>query len=229
MQSLRAWRPAGGWRPSLVLEGEAHLREALAGGKGAILWIAPFVFYSGPTKIALHEKGYTVSHLSSPLHGFSGTHYGIAVLNRIQCIPEDRHIKERIVFDRTAPSTAMRRMVRALKAGEAVSIAAASTEGLETIETPFFGGRLPVAVGAPRLAGLTGAPLLPMFAVRDRDGRFRIVIEPPIAMDPKQSTDRRCIAAALAYFGRLEPWVRQYPEQWRGWSKWRRPDAPRAG
>lgn len=221
-QSLKTWRPFGGWRPRIALEGETHLRQALEKGKGAVLWIAPFVFYSGPTKIALHAKGYTVSHLSSPLHGFSGTRYGIAFLNRIQCKPEDRLIKERIVFDRNAPSTAMRRMVRALKAGEVVSIAAASTEGLEAIEAPFFGGITPIAVGAPRLAGLTGAPLLPMFTVRERDGTFRITIEAPIALDPKQSSDERCIAAATAFFRRLEPWVRSHPEQWRGWSKWRR-------
>jgi lauroyl/myristoyl acyltransferase len=205
-----------------VLEGEQHLQQALSEGKGAILWIAPFVFYSGPTKIVLHDKGYAVSHLSSPLHGFSGTRYGIALLNRVQCIPEDRNIRERIVFDRSTPATAMRRMVRALKTGEAVSIAAASTEGLETIEAPLFGGITPVAVGAPRLAGLTGAPLLPMFPVREPDGTFRITIEAPIALDSKQSTDQRCVAAAITFFQRLEPWIRQYPEQWRGWSKWRK-------
>jgi lauroyl/myristoyl acyltransferase len=178
------------------------------------------VFYSGPTKIALRAKGYLASHLSSPLHGFSGTRYGIVFLNRIQCVPEDRLIKERVVFDRSAPSTAMRRLMRAVKAGEIVSIAAASTEGLEAVEAPFFGGVTPVAVGAPRLAGLTGAPLLPMFAVREADGGFRIAIEAPIALDPKQSSDQRCVAAAIEYFGRLEIWVRRYPEQWRGWSKW---------
>src|SRR4030095_13038701 len=37
LEDLRAWGP-GGWRPKMVLEGEDHLRHALAGGKGAILW-----------------------------------------------------------------------------------------------------------------------------------------------------------------------------------------------
>jgi len=102
-----------------------------------------------------------------------------------------------------------------------VSIAAASTEGLEAVEAPFFDGIMPVALGAPRLAGLTGAPLLPMFTVRDRDGTIRIAIEAPIALDPAQSSDARCVTAAIAFFQRLEPWVRKHPEQWRGWSKWR--------
>lgn len=223
MQDLRGWRP-GGWRPKMRVEGEEHLLQALSGGKGAVLWLAPFVFNSGPTKIALHERGHKVSHLSSLRHGFSETRFGVRVLNRIRCAPEDRYIAQRIVFDRNAPSTAMRRMMRALKAGEVVSIVAASTEGSEMVKGPIFGGRLPVAVGAPRLAGSTGAPLLPSFTIRDPKLGFRVVIEAPIALDADRPADEACIAATTEFLRRSENWVRQYPEQWRAWSKWRPAD-----
>jgi lauroyl/myristoyl acyltransferase len=219
-QDLRAWRP-GSWKPKLSLEGETHLIEALQGGKGAVLWVSPTVFNSLPTKIALHAKGYKVSHLSSPGHGYSETRFGVDVLNRIRCIPEDRYLAQRIVFDSEAPTTAMRRMMRTLKAGEIVSIVAANTEGFEMVEGRIFGGFLPVAVGAPRLAALTGAPLLPTFVMRDRALGFRIVIEPPIPLDPKQVADQRTIAAATEFLRRSEAWVRRHPEQWRAWSKWR--------
>ena len=225
MQDLRAWRPggsSGGFLPKLALEGEAHLTAALKEGKGAILWVSPTVFNSLPTKISLHRKGYRVSHLSSPVHGYSETRFGVRMLNRVRCIPEDRYIAQRIVFDSNAPTTAMRRMMRALKAGEVVSIVAASTEGFEMVEGPIFGGCLPVAVGAPRLAGLTGAPLLPTFVVRDPAKGFRVAIEAPIAIDPKQSSDQRTVAATAEYLRRSEAWVRHYPEQWRAWSKWRK-------
>jgi len=222
-QDLRAWR-SGGWRPKMQLEGEEHLLQALSGGKGAVLWLAPFVFNSGPTKIAIHERGHKVSHLSSVRHGFSETRFGVRVLNRVRCIPEDRYLAERIVFDRNAPGTAMRRMMRALKAGEVVSIVAASTEGSEMVKGPILGGRLPVAVGAPRLAGLTGAPLLPAFTVRDPELGFRIVIEAPIALDANRPAAENCIAATAEFLRRSESWVRQYPEQWRAWSKWRPAD-----
>lgn len=220
LQDLRGWRP-GGWNPRMVLEGEEHLRSALSGGKGAILWLAPFVFNSGPTKIVFHQKGYRVSHLSSPKHGFSETRFGVRFLNRVRCIPEDRYLAQRIVFDRYAPSTAMRRMMRALKAGEVVSIVAASTEGSDMIRGSIFGGRLPVAVGAPRLAALTGAPLLPVFTVRDPKAGWRIVVEAAIPIAPDRSSDERCIAAAAEFLRRSEPFVRRFPEQWRAWSKWR--------
>ncbi|WP_374372393.1 lysophospholipid acyltransferase family protein [Dongia sp.] len=221
MQDLRAWRP-GGWRPRMVLEGEQHLKDALALGKGAVLWLAPFVFNSGPTKIAIHEKGYRVSHLSSPQHGFSETRFGVSYLNRVRCIPEDRYLAERVVFDRHAPASAMRRLMRAVKSGNVASIVAASTEGSDLVKGPIFGGRLPVAIGAPRLAGLTGAPMLPVFTVRDPALGFRVIVEPPIVLDLHLAADERVVAAAAEFLRRSEPWVRRYPEQWRAWSKWRR-------
>src|ERR1051325_8709605 len=196
MQDLRAWRPDG-WKPQITLEGEHYLLSALGANKGAILWLGPCVFNSGPTKIEFHRKGYRVSHLSSPKHGFSETEFGVRFLNRVRCIPEDRCLAQRIVFDRSAPSTAMRRMMRALKAGEIVSIVAASTEGSEMVQAPILGGRLKVAVGAPRLAALTGAPLLPVFTVRDPGVGFRVVIEAPIVIEPERSSEERCIAAAI--------------------------------
>jgi lauroyl/myristoyl acyltransferase len=151
----------------------------------------------------------------------SETEFGIKYLNRLRCIPEDRYLVDRIVFDSAAPTTAMRRMMRALKAGEVVSIVASSTEGYEMIKGSIFGGQLPVAVGAPRLAALTGAPLLPVFVVRDPQLGWRIVVEEPIALAFDRSSDERSIAAVAEFLRRSDPWVRKYPEQWRAWSKWR--------
>jgi lauroyl/myristoyl acyltransferase len=222
MQDLRGWRP-GGWQPPIVFEGEQNLIGALAHGNGAILWVSPFVFNSGLTKIALHRRGYRVSHLSSTIHGFSQTRFAVAFLNRVRCTPEDRYLVQRIVFDQAAPSTAMRQMIRALQAGEIVSIVATSTEGSEMVEGRIFGGRLLIAVGAPRLAALTGAPLLPVFVVRDPKTGFRVIVEAPIEMEPGRSPKESCVGAVAAYLRRSEPWIASFPEQWRMWSKWRPP------
>lgn len=220
MQNLRAWRP-GGWHPDIALEGEDHLARALARGKGAILWVAHFAFNSNITKIALHHRGYRISHLSRPEHGFSKTRFGITCLNPVRSIPEDRCLAQRIVLDRRAPQIAMRKMVRALRAGEIVSITAGAWEGSDLAEGPFLGGRLAVAIGAPRLAVLTGAELLPVFSIRDPQGGFRTIIERPIAVTTGRTPGEVCAAAAREYLRRHEPWVRRFPDQWRGWKEWR--------
>lgn len=220
MQNLRAWRP-GGWRPRIALEGEDRLQQALSLGRGAVLWVGHFAFNSGITKIALHRRGHRVSHLSRPEHGFSKTAFGIAALNPVRCLPEDRHLAQRIVFDRKAPSTAMRKMVQTLRRGEIVSVTAGNWEGTELAEGELCGGRVSLAAGAPRLAAYTGAPLLPVFSVRDPRLGFRVVIDEPIALQDLPPAEQ-AVAAAAEYLRRHEPWVRQYPDQWRGWKEWRR-------
>ncbi len=49
------WRR--GWRPCVRLEGGEEIAAALDAGKGAILWVAPFVFSDLITKLALAEAG----------------------------------------------------------------------------------------------------------------------------------------------------------------------------
>lgn len=220
MQNLRCWRP-GGWRPDIALQGEEHLVHAIERGSGAILWIAHFAFNSGITKVVLHNRGHRVSHLSRPEHGFSKTRLGIACLNPVRCIPEDRYLAERIVYDRSAPSTAMRRMVRALGSGGVVSITAGAWEGSGLVEAPLLGGTLSLAVGAPRLALLTGAALLPVFSVRTSEQRLTTVIEAPIDLSQDGAPADACGDAAAEYLKRHEPWIRRFPEQWRGWKEWR--------
>ncbi len=221
MQTLRGWRP-GGWHPEIALSGEEHIMRASARGNGVILWVAHFAFNSGITKAALHERGYRVSHLSRPEHGFSKTRFGIGWLNPLRRIPEDRWLSERIVYDRRAPAIAMRRMARALAGGEIVSITAGAWEGSGIAEGPLLGGTLALATGAPRLAALTGAVLLPVFAVRDRSHRFVVAIEAPIVPGEAQEPADRGRAAAAEFLARHEPWVRGFPEQWRGWKEWRK-------
>jgi hypothetical protein len=92
-----SWKPRG-WRADIHLEGRGHLDDALAAGRGAILWVAPFVFASLVAKRALHEAGFRVHHLSSAGHGLSSTRLGLAVLNPIRSRIEDRYIAERITI-----------------------------------------------------------------------------------------------------------------------------------
>jgi len=226
LQDLRAWRPGpgwpGAWQPAVALEGEAHLLQALAEGKGAILWVAHQVFSNVTPKLALRRRGHRVFHLSSVEHGDAKSRLGIALLNPLRCIPERRHLAARIVVDRRAPAKAVQRLARALKAGDVVTISAVATEGISVLEMPFLGGRARLAPGAPRLAAQTGAPLLPLFALRDPAIGFRVIIEAPIALPPAPSSDERSLAAAAEFLRRAEPWVRQFPGQWRGWNKWAR-------
>jgi len=69
LYGLREYRP-GRSRPRIELLGAAHLQRSLDHGNGAILWIARFAFAPLFSKMALHDAGFAVSHLSRPTHGF---------------------------------------------------------------------------------------------------------------------------------------------------------------
>ena len=94
-------------------------------------------------------------------------------------------------------------------------------EGRRLAEIPLLGGHAPVATGAISLAQQCGAPILPVFALRQAGtDRFALRIEPPLRMSDSDDKSAPVISACRDYAARLEPYVRDYPDQWRGWSEW---------
>jgi lauroyl/myristoyl acyltransferase len=219
LQVLRS-RSRSGWKPMLHLEGAAHLDSALAAGRGAVLWVAHFCFNALATKKALRDAGYRVWHLSRPEHGFSKSKVGIALYNSIRTGTEREQLAGRIVFDRDRPGAAAVAAMRVLTQNGILSITAGDWEGQRIAGIDVCGGKLHLAVGAPRLARLSGAALLPVFTVRGANQQtIRVVIEPPLRVPSGGETDDALQGAAQAFGGLLEQYVRRYPDEWRDWKK----------
>ncbi|MDX6752155.1 lysophospholipid acyltransferase family protein [Geminicoccaceae bacterium 1502E] len=211
LQILRAHRP-GRWQPPVRLEGAEHVTAALAAGRGAILWVASFVFSTLLTKLTCRAAGLEVSHLSRAYHGYTSSRLGCRLLNPVQRRAEDRYLAERIVIPRNgAPVAAMRQLTQRLRENRVVSITVDS-EGTTPLAAPFFAGTLRPANGALKLAASSGAPLLPVVTVRRPDGVFYTIIGSPLPVErgrPEQG------AQALARA--LEPAALAHPDQffWR--------------
>ena len=75
---------------------------------------------------------------------------------------------------------------------------------------PFLGGHMLIPTGPVKLALASGAPIIPTFSIRQRDGRIRLFIEPPIWVTDEYSAD----TALRSMTAILEQYVRRYPEQW---------------
>ncbi|MDX1540629.1 MAG: hypothetical protein R3349_04430, partial [Geminicoccaceae bacterium] len=144
---VTSWLPRG-WSPDLTVRGVEHLHTALAAGKGAVLWVAPFVFAPLVAKRALHEAGFAVHHLSRPGHGFSSTRFGVAVLNPIRTRIEDRYLAERITIPASGETTAAVRKLRARLADNRPVSITFTSQGGRQVEAPFLAGRLRTAIGA---------------------------------------------------------------------------------
>jgi lauroyl/myristoyl acyltransferase len=216
LQILRCLRP-GGWNADIVPEGIAHLDAAQVPGRGCVLWVAHFCFNSLAVKMALAASGHPVWHVSRPEHGFSKSRFGIALLNPIRVRAERRYLAGRIVIDRRAPGVALLAARQVLEDGGIVTFTAGAWEGTRPMPVSLLGGHLSLAVGAPGLALLTGAPLLPVFTVRGEGATIRVVLGAPIDPPASGSRSERTAAMAQCFADQTMFHVKQFPTEWRDW------------
>lgn len=202
----------------IAVEGKEHVAEALAKGRGAVIWIADFVFASEVARQAFHALGHPLTHAIRPEHGFSSTRFGVRCLNPIHAKAGKRHVREFVVLDRENPDDTRRRLERRLGENGLVSLLACAYEGRALVQAPFLHGRLQLAIGAPALAFKMGCPILPVFtrpspAAPD----FTVSIGRPLRM---KSPERRAaiLEATTDFVTRLASRVETHPELWRGWS-----------
>jgi KDO2-lipid IV(A) lauroyltransferase len=101
------------------------------------------------------------------------------------------------------------RLREALQRDEVVMVQADRVmPGQKGFSVPFLHGRLLLPTGPVKLAIASGAPIVPVFAVRTAEHRIRIHVEPAIIVGDDQH------ASLLKLAGVLERYVRAYPEQW---------------
>ena len=215
LQHLRELRP-GGWSRRIRLVGRDHVERALTAGSGAVLWVAPFLFGDLLPKKAFHDAGLSVTHLGIDTHGPSYSRLGTRLLNPLQVVGENRYLAERLAMSEGTELKYSRRMVHRLRANGLVSMGCAPV-GRKIVPIPLFGGRLPIATGAPSLSLATGAALLPVFTLRSGPDRFEVVVEPPLAAAPVESRHEAVDDLLRCFVARLESMMLAHPMQCLAW------------
>ena len=132
-------------------------------------------------------------------------------------------------------------LVNTLKRGEIIGLCIEGNTGSDgpwgdtsksTIN--FLGHSISAKNGAARLAAALGTPILPVMALKDGDDGGQLVfcepIIPPTGL--KRSANEEFVQGTMQLlYTLLESYVRQYPEQWEGWSamhRWRLHEAEAA-
>jgi KDO2-lipid IV(A) lauroyltransferase len=186
----------------VTVEGAEYLRRAVEAGRGAVLVTA----HAGPWDVAARY--------------FSDA-FGAKVAMVMEAEPDESARTFHDEVRRRSGVTVLRvgegptdglSVLRHLRSGGAAAFQIdRSAPSRRCITTRLFGRNFEVPEGPFRLAELTQAPLIPLFAVRKGYFDYQIQVEPPIELP----TSPEAVAeGARAAVRALERFVRAHPTQW---------------
>lgn len=194
-------RPLGELRPLVDFEGLEHADAALGRGRGAIM-------------VSAHIGNW---ELHAIVHGMA---FGAAhVVGR----PLDNPLlDERLVALREmggnvmiSKRRALPQIMEALRSNRMLAVLIdQNVQAKDGVFVDFFGRPACTTTVAAALAVKTGCALVPCHARLLPDGRYRLILDPPVQWTP--SGERQADIAALTQrlTAIIEGWVREAPEQW---------------
>ena len=118
--------------------------------------------------------------------------------------------------NRTVPKEkSMGRILRLLRQGELVGVLLdQNVSWQEGVFVNFFGEPACTNAGLALLALKTGASVLPVFNIRQADGRYRAVIGPEVPVIKTGDKDADVEKNTELFTSVIERYVREYPDHW---------------
>ena len=185
------------------IEGREHLDAALAKGHGVIALGAHFGFFTLlGTRLAV--EGYpfnlvvNIGHFQR-LWGRLAFYQGLVGQKLFSLKPVTASIKKSL---------------NCLRRNEILYIVADEQQRRGGIPVPFFGQVAYTPPGPAIFSLKTGAPILPMFVLREDEYKRTLVIGNPVEIE-RTSDEKKDIETLTAKFTEaIEEMVREYPNQW---------------
>lgn len=188
-----------------VFEGEAHLRAALAGGKGAILITA----HVGNWEAAAH----LLQRLETPVNVVALEAEEARLRRYFDKVLDNQHVK--LIPANGSADTGLAIMA-ALARGELVAMQADRSLDAQEEAIPFLGAPARFPIGPFVAAAVSGAPLVQAFAMRTGAYRyhFRAYAPETLAFADRRARRAQCREWMGRFVQRLEETLRQHPLQW---------------
>jgi len=190
-------------RRLVSLEGEEYLEEALKQGKGVIA-ISAHLGNFPLMCVRLANEGY-------PISAVARISKNAKVLEPITSFMESVGME----YIPTKPRlTCVSRCLNALKRNRILFVQIDLNAPTTEAWVDFFGYLVPTFKGSVVFSLRTGAPILPMFIVRNPDDLHKIIIHPPFRLSATGNTEQD-ITSNIARLTKIaERMIRDYPEQW---------------
>ncbi len=185
--------------PNLTIEGSGHLAQAHRVGKGVLLLSAHLGNWELGA-VMVRRMGFPVAALVLP-HQDPGT-------DRIFNAQRERCGVVAIPLG----AGAVKRAVQWLRVGGLLGILGDMDLSQDGLEATVCGRPVSLPRGPAVLSIRTGAPVVPVYLIREGPGAFRLCIEPPIW--PSLAEEGAVARLTGAYAAVLERYVRRFPDQW---------------
>jgi KDO2-lipid IV(A) lauroyltransferase len=202
-------------RHFVTLEGEEHLQAALARGKGAVL---AHTHMSNPQMLmpALGHRRYKLWQVGmTPMDVYHGVR---EITGGRPNLPAYIWLSIKDRLERSLPVTfihigrqPLKEVFRKLSEGALVAMTVDGVKEGDGVRE-FFGKKTGMFTSGPvRVALRSGAALLPLFVLREEDGRCRVVIEAPVEMNRNDDRQDAVEKAMAEFLRRFEGHLRKYP------------------
>lgn len=187
----------------LAIEGKENLDRALAKGKGAIGVIG----HIGNITLLLRK----IANESYPASVIAKDPKDERVARFMQELRDRSNMGSIPAKPR---SLAVKRALASLKRGEVLIIPIDQNAGKEGVFVDFFGRPASTPAGPVIFAQRTGAPLVPMYIIRERRKRHRLIIDPEVPLVNTGNKEKDLITNTQRLTKVIERYVRKYPSQW---------------
>lgn len=108
-----------------------------------------------------------------------------------------------------------RRLVKLLRGNKIVGIVPdQDIDSLKGIFVNFFGQLAYTTTAPAKLAIMSGAPLLPSFLIREKDGKYRIVMKSLISVPQDLEKEEATVYMTKQWMKACEDVILEFPEQW---------------
>ncbi len=123
--------------------------------------------------------------------------------------------REKIGLEIIPPKNATLRAIEALSRNQIVAILFDQRgKRSKGIWADFFGRKVPTTPGLATMALRSGAPVIPVFMIREGFKRHRLIIREPLRLIHTGNLKRDVEANTQLFNQVLESIIRQYPDQW---------------
>lgn len=184
----------------IAVEGKNYLDEALTKGKGVIL-------------VSAHLGNW---ELGGAVISLLGYRFNVIVLSHANKRVDNLFVQQRTTkgVNVVPLGFGIRNCFRALSNNELVALLGDRVFSGQGLKMDFLGKKAVVPKGPAIFSIKSGAPIVPVFIIREKNDKFKLIFEPTLSYTLMGNLDLDTKNITKEILKILEKYIKEYPTQW---------------